>query len=82
MANLYYDDSCDLSVLKEDTIAVIGYGSQGHAQAQNMKDSGLNVIIGLRSDSKSKEQAEKDGFEVLDPAEAAKKSHHHSDLGS
>ena len=74
MANLYYDDSCDLSVLKEDTIAVIGYGSQGHAQAQNMKDSGLNVIIGLRSDSKSKEQAEKDGFEVLDPAEAAKKA--------
>ena len=74
MANLYYDDSCDLSVLKEDTIAVIGYGSQGHAQAQNMKDSGLNVIIGLRLDSKSKEQAEKDGFEVLDPAEAAKKA--------
>ena len=74
MANLYYDDSCDLSVLKEDTIAVIGYGSQGHAQAQNMKDSGLNVIIGLRSDSKSKEQAEKDGFEVLDPTEAAKKA--------
>ena len=74
MAQIYYDDSCDLSVLKGKTIAVIGYGSQGHAQAQNMRDSGLDVIIGLRSDSKSVKVAKEDGFEVLDPAEASKKA--------
>ena len=51
MAKLYYDQDCDLNVLKGQTIAVIGYGSQGHAQAQNMKDSGLNVVIGPRSGS-------------------------------
>lgn len=70
MAQVYYDDSCDLKTLEGQTIAVLGYGSQGHAQAQNMKDSGLNVIIGLRPDSKSVEQAKKDGFEVLDPTAA------------
>ncbi|MEQ8350102.1 MAG: ketol-acid reductoisomerase [Leptospiraceae bacterium] len=74
MAQIYYDDSCDLSVLKGKTIAVIGYGSQGHAQAQNMRDSGLDVVIGLRSDSKSVKVAKEDGFEVLDPAEASKKA--------
>ncbi|MDH5721546.1 MAG: ketol-acid reductoisomerase [Spirochaetia bacterium] len=74
MANLYYDENCNLDTLKDDVIAVIGYGSQGHAQAQNMKDSGLNVIIGLRSSSSSVEQAKKDGFEVYEPAEAAKKA--------
>ncbi|MDH5717029.1 MAG: ketol-acid reductoisomerase [Spirochaetia bacterium] len=74
MANLYYDEDCNLDILKNDTIAVIGYGSQGHAQAQNMKDSGLNVIIGLRSSSESVEQAKKDGFEVYDPSDAAQKA--------
>jgi len=74
MAQICYDDSCDLSVLKDDIIAVIGYGSQGHAQAQNMKDSGLNVIIGLRQGSASIDQAKKDGFEVLTLAEASKKA--------
>lgn len=74
MAKLFYDDSCDLSVLKGKTIAVIGYGSQGHAQAQNMKDSGLTVIIGLRDSSKSVAQAKADGFEVLNVADAAKKA--------
>ncbi|MCB1159544.1 MAG: ketol-acid reductoisomerase [Leptospiraceae bacterium] len=74
MAKLYYDDSCDLSILSGKTIAVIGYGSQGHAQAQNMKDSGLNVIIGLRSGSKSEKEAKEAGFEVYPVAEASKKA--------
>ena len=72
MAKLYYDKQCDLSVLKKETVAVIGYGSQGHAQAQNMKDSGLNVIIGLRAGSASAKQAKKDGFKVYSPSDAAK----------
>jgi len=74
MANLYYDQDCDLNIIKDKTIAVIGYGSQGHAQAQNMKDSGLNVIIGLRSTSNSVKQAKEDGFQVFEPAEAAAKA--------
>ena len=74
MAKVYYDKECDLSVLKKEVIAVIGYGSQGHAQAQNMKDSGLNVIIGLREDSSSAKQAKKDGFKVYTPKEAAAKA--------
>ena len=74
MANVYYDDSCDLSILKDKTIAVLGYGSQGHAQAQNMRDSGLNVIIGLRPESRSVSVAKEDGFEVYSPAEASEKA--------
>ncbi|BDA79937.1 ketol-acid reductoisomerase (NADP(+)) [Leptospira kobayashii] len=74
MANIYYDDSCDLNILKGKTIAVIGYGSQGHAQAQNMKDSGLKVIIGLRDGSKSIAEAKEAGFEVYSVSEAAKKA--------
>ncbi|PJZ71147.1 ketol-acid reductoisomerase [Leptospira perolatii] len=74
MANIYYDQDCDLSVLKGKTVAVIGYGSQGHAQAQNMKDSGLKVIIGLKDGSKSKHEAQEAGFEVYSVAEAAKKA--------
>jgi ketol-acid reductoisomerase len=72
MAQLFYDDSCDLGVLKGKTIAVIGYGSQGHAQAQNMKDSGLKVVIGLKEGSKSIPQAKEDGFEVFTVADASK----------
>ncbi|WP_248929945.1 ketol-acid reductoisomerase [Paenibacillus hamazuiensis] len=67
---MYYEKDADLSVLKGKTIAIIGYGSQGHAQAQNLRDSGLSVIIGLRQ-GKSFEQAKNDGFEVLSVAEAA-----------
>ncbi len=74
MAQVFYDDSCDLKYLKDKVVAVIGYGSQGHAQAQNMRDSGLNVIIGLRPDSKSAAQAKEDGFEVFNPAEASEKA--------
>lgn len=74
MANIYYDKDCDLSLLQGKTIAVVGYGSQGHGQAQNMKDSGLQVIIGLYEGSSSWEKAQEDGFEVYSVAEAAKKA--------
>ncbi|GAB2698310.1 ketol-acid reductoisomerase [Paenibacillus thermoaerophilus] len=70
---LYYEKDADLSALRGKTIAVIGYGSQGHAQAQNLRDSGLKVIIGLRQ-GKSFEQAKNDGFEVYSVAEAAAKA--------
>ncbi len=73
MAKVYYDDDADLGVLTGKTIAVIGYGNQGSAQAQNMRDSGLKVIIGSIADA-SAEQAKKDGFEVLTIADAAKKA--------
>lgn len=73
MVETFYEKDANLDLLKGKTIAVIGYGSQGHAQAQNLKDSGLNVIIGLKKDSKSVEIAKKDGFEVYDTPEAVKK---------
>jgi ketol-acid reductoisomerase len=68
---LYYEQDADLSVLQNKTVAVIGYGSQGHAQAQNLRDSGVRVVIGLRP-GKSAEKAKNDGFEVLSVAEAVK----------
>ncbi|MQL51290.1 ketol-acid reductoisomerase [Desulfofundulus thermobenzoicus] len=71
MVKIYYDQDADLSELQGKTIAVLGYGSQGHAQAQNLKDSGLNVIIGLPETSHSREKAREDGFAVYAPAEAA-----------
>ncbi|MBU0762095.1 MAG: ketol-acid reductoisomerase [Candidatus Altiarchaeota archaeon] len=73
MAKIYYEDDADLGVLDGKTIAIIGYGNQGSAQAQNMRDSGLKVIVGSIQDA-SAEQAKKDGFEVLPIAEAAKKA--------
>ncbi|MGQ9759446.1 MAG: ketol-acid reductoisomerase [Candidatus Methanomethylicaceae archaeon] len=74
MAIVYKDEDADLSVLKKKTIAVLGYGSQGRHQALNMKDSGLNVVIGLRKGSKSWDKAVEDGFKVLDISEASKAS--------
>lgn len=71
MANIYYDEDTDLDILTGKKIAVIGYGSQGHAHAGNLKDSGLDVVVGLRPDSASRETAEKDGHQVLDTAQAA-----------
>src|SRR5918993_971273 len=68
---MFYDDDADLSLLDGKTVAIIGYGSQGHAHAQNLKDSGVNVVVGLRPDSSSVEQARADGLEVLDIPEAA-----------
>lgn len=70
---MYYEKDADLSVLKGKTIAIIGYGSQGHAQAQNLRDSGLNVIIGLR-EGRSWEVAKNDGFEVFSVSEAARRA--------
>ena len=70
--NVYYDKDCDLELIKSKKVAVIGYGSQGHAHAQNMKDSGVeSVTIGLRDGSSSTAKAEKAGFDVLPPAQAA-----------
>ena len=70
MAKMYYEQDCDLQVLNGKKIAIIGYGSQGHAHAQNLRDSGCDVIIGLRK-GKSWEKAEKDGFTVMTVPEAA-----------
>ena len=74
MATMYYDKDAQLELLKDKTIAIIGYGSQGHAHAQNLRDSGLNVIIGLYEGSKSAETALADGFEVLGTADATKRA--------
>ncbi len=71
---MFYQQDCNLSLLDGKTIAVIGYGSQGHAHALNAKESGCNVIIGLYEGSKSWAKAEKQGFEVYTAAEAAKKA--------
>ncbi|PTV99103.1 ketol-acid reductoisomerase [Halanaerobium saccharolyticum] len=71
---IYYDKDADLKYLEDKVVAVIGYGSQGHAQAQNLKDSGVNVVVGLRKESSSWPVAEEDGFEVLTTAEAAAKA--------
>ncbi|SFS72413.1 ketol-acid reductoisomerase [Marininema halotolerans] len=73
MATVYYAKDADLKQLAGKTVAIIGYGSQGHAQAQNLRDSGVQVVIGLRK-GKSWEKAEKDGFIVLEVAEAVKRS--------
>ncbi len=71
MATLYYDNDADLSLLDSKTIAVIGYGSQGHAHALNARDNGCNVIIGLHEGSRSIAKAEADGLKVFTVAEAA-----------
>ncbi len=72
MAKIYYEKDANLDVLKDKTVAIIGYGNQGHAQALNLRDSGVNVIVGLVRDP-SWTIAEKAGFEVMPIAEAAKK---------
>ena len=74
MANMYYEKDCNPELLKAKTVAVIGYGSQGHAHAQNMRESGVNVIIGLYEGSKSAEVAKADGFEVYNTPEAVQKA--------
>src|ERR687892_1615525 len=68
---MIYDKDADLSKLEGKTIAILGYGSQGHAHALNLKDSGVDVVVGLRPDSSSRAQAEAAGLEVLDTADAA-----------
>lgn len=74
MANIYYDEDASLDYLKDKTVAIIGYGSQGHAHALNLRDSGIKVIIGLLAGSRSIEKAKAEGFEVYSPDEAAKKA--------
>ncbi len=72
MTTMYYDKDCDLELLKNKTIAIIGYGSQGHAHALNLKDSGMKVIVGLYNGSKSWAKAEEAGLTVMTAADAAK----------
>ena len=72
MATMYYDKDADLSLLNGKTIAIIGYGSQGHAHALNAKDSGATVIVGLHEGSKSAEKAKADGLKVMSVADATK----------
>jgi ketol-acid reductoisomerase len=71
MTDVFYENDGDLSKLEGKTVAVIGYGSQGHAHALNLKESGVDVVVGLRSDSKSRPEAEAEGLRVLDVADAA-----------
>ena len=71
---VYYENDADLSILKDKTIAIIGYGSQGHAHAQNLRDSGLNVIVGQRPGGENWSKAREDGFEPVSASEAAKKA--------
>ena len=71
MTEIVYDGDADLSIIQSKKVAVIGYGSQGHAHAQNLRDSGVEVIVGLKSDSKSVAKAEEAGFKVLPTADAA-----------
>jgi ketol-acid reductoisomerase len=71
-AKIYYDQDADLGLLKGKKIAIIGYGSQGHAHAQNLKDSGQDVVVGLYKGGKSWARAEKDGFKVAPVADAAR----------
>jgi ketol-acid reductoisomerase len=68
---MFYDDDADLQLLDGKTVAIIGYGSQGHAHALNLKDSGVSVVVGLRSDSSSVAKAREHGLRVADPADAA-----------
>ena len=71
-AKMYYDGDCDVSIIKGRKVAIIGYGSQGHAHALNLKESGVQVVVGLRAGSKSAAKAEAAGLTVMGIAEAAK----------
>ena len=72
MIKKYYDCDCNLGVLDGKTVSIIGFGSQGHAHAQNLHESGVNVVVGLRKGSASWAKAEEAGLKVMEPAEAAK----------
>ena len=71
--NVYYDKDCDISIIKSKTVAMIGFGSQGHAHAENLRDSGVNVVVGLRKDGSSWDKAVAKGFETLTVADASAK---------
>ncbi len=74
MAELFYEDDADLSIIKGRKVAVIGYGSQGHAHALSLRDSGVDVRVGLAEGSKSREKAQAEGLRVVDPATAVKEA--------
>lgn len=71
MAEMYYDDNADLSIIQGRKVAIMGFGSQGHAHALSLRDSGVDVRVGLQEGSKSRAKAEEDGLRVVDPAAAA-----------
>src|SRR5690606_16094712 len=71
MAEIFYDDDADLSLIQGKKVAIVGYGSQGHAHAQNLRDSGVEVVVALRDGSKSIAKATEEGFEVKSVADAA-----------
>ena len=73
-ATIYYEKDTDASALQGDKIAVLGYGSQGHAHALNLKDSGFDVRVGLRAGSRSRAEAEANGLRVLGTAEAVREA--------
>src|SRR5215207_329151 len=70
-AEVFYDDDADLSVIQGRKVAVIGYGSQGHAHSLSLRDSGVDVVVGLQEGSKSRAKAEEQGLRVATPAEAS-----------
>jgi len=72
--NVYYDKDCDLSIIQSKTVAMIGFGSQGHAHAENLRDSGVNVVVGLNPEGKSWKKALDKGFDVMTVAEATAKA--------
>ena len=74
MVNMYYEKDTNLDYLKGKKVAIIGYGSQGHAHALNLKESGVDVIVGLYNGSKSWEKAEEDGLKVATVSEAVKQA--------
>ena len=71
MAEIFYDDDADLSIVQGKKVAIVGYGSQGHAHAQNLRDSGVEVVIALKEGSKSTQKAQDEGFQVKSVADAA-----------
>jgi ketol-acid reductoisomerase len=74
MATIYYDEDCDLTLLEDKVIGIIGYGSQGHAHAQNLRDSGLKVIVAAREGGEGWKKAEEAGFEVAAADVVARKA--------
>src|SRR5262245_56366268 len=74
MTEIYYDDDADLALIQDRSVAVIGYGSQGHAHALSLRDSGVDVRVGLAEGSKSRAKAEEQGLKVLTPTQASAES--------